>query len=74
MRTVDHHWTVDQVKSELPCVSVLHKGRHFIGRVFGRLNQFATVDIRPTDSERMTAEFSWEAITRAKNRERSLSM
>ena len=74
MRTLDHVWTVEEIKEELPCVSVLFQGRHYIGRVSGRLCRFATVWVKPTDDQDIYAEYSWEAVTRAKNGNHSLSL
>ena len=74
MRELGHQYTMAELKDELPCVSVLHNGRHFIGRILGRMNQFATIDVRPTDDNIITAEFSWQSVLRAKNGQRSLSL
>jgi len=74
MREIDHQYTLAELKDELPCVSVLHHGKHFIGRILGRNMPFATVEVLPTDKDLIRVEFSWPAVLRAKNGQRSLSV
>lgn len=61
--------TIAQVKAELPDVKVMHNGKRHLGRVSGRLNQFATVSIgySPALRDFVDFQFSWEAIARAVN-------
>jgi len=74
-----NEWTIADVRQNLPRVSVLYGGRVYLGNVSGRRCQFANVWARVgTPSETagtiVEATYSWEAVTRAVNGRRSLSL
>lgn len=76
--------TVTDVKRELPDVPVKIGRKRFMARLSGRLNSFATVTVSyivhgaPRHYLRgrpwFDAQFSWEAVTRAVNTGKPLSM
>jgi len=57
------HYTIGQVKDELPDVPVLKEGKRVIGKIVSRIRPFATV-ILPT-GERY--EVSWHTIVNVLN-------
>jgi hypothetical protein len=60
---MDTIWTVEKVKDELPEVLVIWGSDIFVGRVYGRKNQFATVQIAVDGwPSGIRAEFAWETI------------
>ena len=72
-------WTVEDVRQNLPDLNVLYGGRVYRGHVSGRRSRFATVWTRVgTPSETagtiVEATYSWEAVARALNGQRSLSL
>ena len=68
-----NEWTISDVRQNLPRVSVLYGGRVYLGNVSGRRCQFANVWARVGGSV-VEATYSWEAVTRAVNGRRSLSL
>ena len=70
---VGRHWTPEEVRKELPSIMVLHNGRLYSGQVLGRKCQFATVSIK-LGTDWIDAQFSWEAVTTAKNGQHCLTL
>jgi hypothetical protein len=72
--------TVNEVKQELPMVRIRWNGKHWWGRVSGRLNRFATVcPWQAIDKRKLVTtiigpciEFAWETVTRAVNSDTEL--
>lgn len=62
--------TLEYVKEQLPDVLVEYQGGVFTGKVTGEDTDYATVTIAPDGDYGygyVTAEFSWEAVTRMIN-------
>lgn len=76
--------TVSQVKADLPDCPVKIGKRRFMARLSGRLNDYATLTLSyvangaPRHYLRgrpwIDAQYSWDAVTRAINENRPLSM
>lgn len=58
--------TIDQIKNDLPAVTVKANKRYFIGTVHGRLNDFATIYFNDGFAD-INFEASWELVQRAVN-------
>ena len=71
-------WTVEDVRQNLPDLNVLYGGRVYRGHVSGRRSRFATVWARVGPKTGtfavVEATYSWEAVARALNGQRSLSL
>lgn len=72
--------SITEVKQQLPMVKIKWGGKHYWGRVSGRLNQFASVSpYQVIDNCKLVKtiigprfEFSWHTVTEAINKNREL--
>lgn len=65
--TLDHSWTAAKVRELLPDVKIKCGRKHYTGRIYGRLNKFATITIWFEDRPYQDFTYSWDTIAHALN-------
>ena len=64
------HYTVGQIKDELPDVDVLYSGKRIACRIVGRCNLFASVILPNT----LSVEVAWSTLANVLNTGRAVRL